>query len=98
MTIGRTMTKKIRERSVNMGKHDKQTTFSWQPMPDEWYKARIETLEKENQKLSERVKELEKTLYYMERRVETTERWGTEEVVSLEKMLLRAAKQVWGEE
>ena len=85
-----------------MGKHDKKveqvTNFAWQPMPDDFYKARIQTLEKENRKLSERVKELEKTLSYMERRVETTERWGTEEVVSLEKMLLNAAKQVWGDE
>ena len=31
-----------------MGKHDKtETNFSWQPMPDEWYKARIKALEKE---------------------------------------------------
>ena len=30
-----------------MGKHDKQDiNFSWNPMPDEFYKARIETLEK----------------------------------------------------
>ena len=37
-----------------MGKHDKvepATTFSWSPMPDEYYKARIKTLEKENLKL-----------------------------------------------
>lgn len=36
-----------------MGKHDKkeQTTFSWQPMPDEFYKARIKALEKETLKL-----------------------------------------------
>jgi hypothetical protein len=34
-----------------MGKHDRReeyTKFSWQPMPDEFYKARIETLEREN--------------------------------------------------
>ena len=33
-----------------MGKHDKKeaqaTRFSWQPMPDEFYKERIKTLEK----------------------------------------------------
>ena len=30
-----------------MGKHDKQDiNFSWNPMPDEFYKARISTLEK----------------------------------------------------
>ena len=45
------MTKKIRDerRSVNMGKNDKQEIkFSWNPMPDEFYKARIETLERDN--------------------------------------------------
>ena len=46
------------ERSVNMGKHDKtEMNFSWQPMPDEWYKARIKTLEKEG---LEKDKEIEK--------------------------------------
>lgn len=30
-----------------MGKHDKtELNFSWQPMPDEFYKERIKTLEK----------------------------------------------------
>lgn len=60
MTIGM-MTKKIREeRSVNMGKHDKQeVNFSWNPMPDEFYKARIKTLEKENRDLSREVEALE---------------------------------------
>ena len=55
------MTKKIREeRSVNMGKHDKQeVNFSWNPMPDEFYKARIKTLEKENRDLSREVEALE---------------------------------------
>ena len=41
-----------------MGKHDKQEiNFSWNPMPDEWYKARISTLEKEG---LEKDKEIEK--------------------------------------
>ena len=59
------MTRKIREeRSVNMsnyeGKHEKQEiNFSWNPMPDEWYKARIKTLEKENRDLSREVEALE---------------------------------------
>ena len=55
------MTKKIREeRSVNMGKHDKQdTTFTWQPMPDEFYKARIETLERENLSKDKEIEALE---------------------------------------
>ena len=100
MTIGM-MTKRIREeRSVNMGKHDKVepvTTFSWQPMPDEWYKARIETLEKENLRLAEENKRLEMHVEYMSRRLEVTEDNAITEVVSLEKMLLNAAKQVWGE-
>lgn len=39
-----------------MGKHDKtETNFSWQPMPDEFYKERIKTLE-------ERIAELEAEL------------------------------------
>ena len=39
-----------------MGKHDKQATnFSWDPMPDDFYKARIKTLEQENLKLAEEV-------------------------------------------
>lgn len=42
-----------------MGKHDKKeeqtTVFSWQPMPDDWYKARIQTLEKENLELRKQI-------------------------------------------
>ena len=49
-----------------MGKHykkeDQTTVFSWQPMPDEFYKARIKTLEKENLKLSEKLTEKEKSI------------------------------------
>lgn len=85
-----------------MGKHDKKvepaSVFRGETSPDEFYKARIKYLEKENLKLSEKVQKLEKTLSYMERRVETTERWGTKEVVNLEKALLNAAKMYWGEE
>ena len=49
-----------------MGKHDKkkpegtinpETRFSWQSMPDEFYKARISTLEKENARLREELTE-----------------------------------------
>ena len=44
-----------------MGKHDKKdehiTVFTWQPMPDEFYKARISTLEKENARLREELTE-----------------------------------------
>lgn len=56
-----TKTKKIRkERSVNMGKHDKQEiNFSWDPMPDEFYKARIETLERENLAKDKEIEALE---------------------------------------
>lgn len=54
------MTRKIREeRSVNMGKHDKQTNFNWNPMPDEFYKARIETLERENLSKDKEIEALE---------------------------------------
>ena len=43
-----------------MGKHDKQgINFSWNPMPDEWYKARIETLEKENLAKDKEIEALE---------------------------------------
>ena len=37
-----------------MGKHDKheEVKFSWQPMPDEYYKARIKTLEKRIEELA----------------------------------------------
>ena len=51
-----------------MGKHDKKevkqeaVNFSWDPMPDEFYKARIKTLEKENLKLSEKLTEKEKSI------------------------------------
>ena len=41
-----------------MGKHDK-VTFSWEPPKDEFYKARINTLERENLKLNQRIAELE---------------------------------------
>ena len=44
-----------------MGKHDKQeTNFTWQPMPDDFYKARIKSLESENLKLHEKIAEYEK--------------------------------------
>lgn len=51
-----------------MGKHDKQesTIFSWSPMPDEWYRARISTLEKENLALREKVNNLEKEIGKLE--------------------------------
>ena len=49
-----------------MGKHDMKTTpasevttFSWQPMPDEFYKARIETLERENLSKDKEIEALE---------------------------------------
>lgn len=47
-----------------MGKHDKkeQTNFSWQPMPDEFYKARISTLEKENVRLREELLNKERSI------------------------------------
>ena len=42
-----------------MGKHDKNTEFSWTPMPDEFYKARIETLERENKSKDKEIEALE---------------------------------------
>lgn len=43
-----------------MGKHDKQEVkFSWNPMPDEFYKARIQTLEKENLSKDKEIEALE---------------------------------------
>lgn len=48
-------------RSVNMGKHDKKeaANFSWSPMPDEFYKARIETLERESLAKDKEIEALE---------------------------------------
>ena len=45
-----------------MGKHDKvtpATEFSWNPMPDEFYKARIETLERECRSKDKEIEALE---------------------------------------
>lgn len=45
-----------------MGKHDKvepATTFKWDPMPDEFYKARIETLERECRSKDKEIEALE---------------------------------------
>ena len=85
-----------------MGKHDKKveqvTTFSWQPMPDDCYKARIETLEKENQRLAKDLESANKFVEYLKMKIDATESNAITEMVSLEKMLLNAAKQVWGEE
>lgn len=57
-----------------MGKHDKkegtlnpETRFSWQPMPDDFYKARIKTLEQENLKLAEENKTLNRLADAFER-------------------------------
>lgn len=37
-----------------MGKHDaKETQFRWEPPKDDFYKARIKSLERENEKLRE---------------------------------------------
>jgi chromosome segregation ATPase len=43
-----------------MGKHDmkNEVKFSWEPMPDDFYRARITTLEKENLALREKVEKL----------------------------------------
>lgn len=87
-----------------MGKHDKKDltakdiNFSWNPMPDDWYKARIQTLEKENQRLAKDLEDANKFIEYLKMKIDATESNAITEMVSLEKMLLNAAKQVWGEE
>ena len=50
-----------------MGKHDKheEVKFSWQPMPDEYYKARIKTLEKRIEELEEELKEAQQNVAVM---------------------------------
>ena len=42
-----------------MGKHDIKTEFKWEPMPDEFYKARIETLEREGRDKDKEIEALE---------------------------------------
>lgn len=80
-----TKTKKIREeRSVNMGKHDKtEMNFSWQPMPDEWYKARIKTLEQENNKLAEQLEKAEGFVNYLQSKIESDEQRHKESINEL---------------
>lgn len=42
-----------------MGKHDKgETEFRWEPPKDDFYRARIKTLERENLALHKKVEEL----------------------------------------
>ena len=55
------MTKKIRnERSVHMGKHDiKPTEIRTDIMPDEFYRARIEFLEREGRTKDKEIEALE---------------------------------------
>ena len=54
-----------------MGKHDKHeentTTFAWQPMPDDWYKARISALERENLELKAENEAKDKSIIGYER-------------------------------
>lgn len=46
-----------------MGKHDKQeTNFRWDPPKDNFYKARIERLEKENARLKQELLEKERCI------------------------------------
>jgi hypothetical protein len=55
-----------------MGNHAKtEMTFSWQPMPDEWYKARIKTLEQENNKLAEKLEKAERFVNYLQSKIES---------------------------
>lgn len=50
-----------------MGKHDMKEAvrFSWQPMPDEYYKARIKTLEKRIEELEEELEDTQHNLAIM---------------------------------
>lgn len=49
-----------------MGKHDKkEINFSWDPMPDEFYKARISTLEQEIVRLKEELIDTQHNLAVM---------------------------------
>ena len=53
--------RKQRKGDKLMGRHDKKIVkLSFEPMPDDFYKARINTLEKENVRLQEKVAELNK--------------------------------------
>lgn len=56
-----TMTGPMRtDRETEMGKHEaKETVFKWEPRYDDFYKERINTLEKENARLKERISLLE---------------------------------------
>lgn len=48
------------DKEKSMGKHEaKETVFKWEPRYDDFYKERINTLEKENQRLKERISLLE---------------------------------------
>lgn len=48
-----------RKEKMSMAKHEKTEVLTAQVMPNEWYEARIATLEKENLALHERIHELE---------------------------------------
>ena len=68
-----------------MGKHDKETNFKWEkpeveavrisfdPPKDDFYKARISTLERENYELRQRVRQLEIEVGRMEQIVDHDE-------------------------
>ena len=56
-----------------MGKHDGAIEFKWEPMPDEYYKARINTLERENLALHKKIEELEKNIGIAEMAMEHQE-------------------------
>lgn len=56
-----TMTGPMRtDKETDMGKQEaKETVFKWEPRYDDFYKERINTLEKENQRLKEKISLLE---------------------------------------
>ena len=87
-----------------MGKHDMkepkgtinpETRFSWEPMPDDFYKARITTLEKENLALREKIGELEKSVGTYELVVDNTDEMHTNVVCELQDTIMDLQEQIY---
>lgn len=80
-----------------MGKHDmkNEVKFSWEPMPDDFYKARITTLEKENLALREKIIELEKSVGTYELVVDNTDEMHTNVVCELQDTIMDLQEQIY---
>ncbi len=84
-----------------MGKHDKhdEVKFSWQPMPDEYYKARIKTLEKRIEELEEELEDTQHNLAIMtnfyEQGAESIQRNGarSDEIIERKNEEIEMAKE-----